>query len=968
MSTRNHNSRARLRSAIAIVTLGTLSLNAFVRDSSALGGIEGTFEYALDAPWRIEPVIDAAGQITYGGIPIQITILDENVIPYDAESRYQIGNFCDLVVAHNNGERRFALGELAEIERTGSATTSDRSGSWIHGNAVMPPHATCLPGSQSCTALQSPHGTSEWHATAWYIPDASAGFTPGADLVLTLTANFTRSPQIACTSSRRADFLSLKNYVSVHAGEAPLPRFRDNRWAYGDLHFHGQGTDNEGEAGYNYRGIIRAMGALGLDFVLATEHASDSNQVLDVDWNGFSIDGLRTGDLASRNGKVLRDMDAQRFAFLHRQLWGQGGANKLAAIDGRSSSGAPARPQSVLGHGLAPQIFLGGEVDAMPELGRNFPATGSFVFGNGLTYKLSNLCGGWVTDVLTSCDQSKTVQQREGVTILKDVQGFNAMHPARAHLVYMPRDPTDTNAFVSSRTGILGGGGRQLTRGDGVLPEMENDGGPQKGYAFLAHPVPMGKCAGGAPDLSGGKGPDVVPYSRPMLDQAFRSKAVLGLELWNEDIRMKNAAGTGTAREMGYEASTGSKDHGIRNNAPKGFVTGNFEMYPWARFPEPSYAEACTGTEWMLHHGLKVWDDMLMRGINPAMTSSLSWLPAGEPRRLFIAGGSDAHGDLNFHRSGYMLGLDQVDDMAIGKPRNLVMVGAPEIPLVPAIGAVPGVLAHSQRQVLGALQNGAFSVTDGPALRIAIDRNGDGLIDDGDTPMGEVVEMYGDTTLPLLLEWDSTPEWGPIQQVEIVIGAIKGSEPAHYAMFAPVANGPRSASTPPFSVRRTDAVGGGRNVNRLADGYTEDPTRLRTDDPLAGSMRFFPLSLSGHRKIDISLSSLSVGDKGDDKGVIPDRLYIRAFARSQPMIGNSGRCAPDPKSGKCFLRYAFTNPIWAISPPFPAGTCPTGKTRAIDSDRDGKPNGCDPCPHTKQPTCDGLPADDLRRDGGGVIR
>ena len=54
-----------------------------------------------------------------------------------------------------------------------------------------------------------------------------------------------------------------------------MPRFNDARWAYGDLHFHGQGTDNEGEDGYSYRSVIRAMGAMGIDFVLASEHASD---------------------------------------------------------------------------------------------------------------------------------------------------------------------------------------------------------------------------------------------------------------------------------------------------------------------------------------------------------------------------------------------------------------------------------------------------------------------------------------------------------------------------------------------------------------------------------------------------------------------------------------------------------------------------------------------------------------------
>ena len=74
---------------------------------------------------------------------------------------------------------------------------------------------------------------------------------------------------------------------------------------------------------------------------------------------------------------------------------------------------------------------------------------------------------------VTPCPLWATTKQREGVTILMDLQGFNAMHPARAHMVYMPRDPADPNAFVSSHTGPLGGAGRQLTRGDGVFPEME---------------------------------------------------------------------------------------------------------------------------------------------------------------------------------------------------------------------------------------------------------------------------------------------------------------------------------------------------------------------------------------------------------------------------------------------------------------------------------------------------------------
>ena len=54
-------------------------------DLSAMGGQEGTFEYAIDAPWRIEPVVDASANATYGAIPILLIVLDENVIELDPQ-------------------------------------------------------------------------------------------------------------------------------------------------------------------------------------------------------------------------------------------------------------------------------------------------------------------------------------------------------------------------------------------------------------------------------------------------------------------------------------------------------------------------------------------------------------------------------------------------------------------------------------------------------------------------------------------------------------------------------------------------------------------------------------------------------------------------------------------------------------------------------------------------------------------
>jgi hypothetical protein len=908
-----------------------------------MGGIEGTFEYAIDAPWRIEPVIDDQGKVSYGAIPIQLMITDENVIPLDSYTRKggtsipftnrQIGNFCELVIVHDNVRRHVGFADLAEVEMTGDATTTWQTGSWVKGKPV-PPHSICAPSTQACTSFQSPHGTSEWSAIAWYAPDVGANFVPGADLMLTLTARFTRTGAIACTSTDESDFLELKNYISVHAGEAPLPRFNDPRWAYGDLHYHSQGTDNEGEAGYSYRGAIRAMGAMGLDFALAVEHASDSAQILDIDYNG--VGAIFTGHFISRCCEILRDMSAERFQFLQAQLWGPGGANRTAALDGRNSLNAPTLPQNMLGHDAAPQIFLGGEVDTIPELPANTSFLNFFTYGGSPyygspVYKLSNLCGGWVGPE-TLCPPEQTVQQDFGVTILKDVQGYDSIHPARAHMVYMPRDPSDPNGFVPSRTGVFGGASRHLTVGnDPILPEMENNGGLQKGYTFLAHPIPRGGCDGREPDLTGGPGPDVIPYSYQMYDQAFASKAVLGLEFWNEDIRMTNAAGKGTAREMGYESSTDWGGHGIRNDEPKGFVTGKFEMYPWVRFPEPSYDQACTSMEWTLFFGTRQWDAMLLRGIDLDKTRPLAWLAEGEPRRLYIAGGSDAHGDLNYHRSGYMLGLEQIDDMAIGKPRNLVMAGDPETVVgrrgFPHLRALH---AFSHAQVLKALIEGAFSVTDGPALRIVIDRNGNGVIDDDDIPMGGVVEMYGEKKLPLLVQWDSTPEWGAVEQIDIIVGAISTKQPGAPALYAPLANGPRTVGTQTSDIAATRGTTDGRVFNMRVDGYTDDPT--------SGLLRFNPVSLSGVKKIEIPLEALEVGS-----GVMPDRLFIRAFARAQQR--NAGVCVPDPKSGHCLWRYAYTNPVWAISPPTPAGVCPKDRPRAIDSDGDGLPDGCDPCPN-----------------------
>ena len=77
-------------------------------------GIEGTFEYAIDAPWRLEPV-GFPGSWDHGAIPITISVHDANMV--NADSNYSsIGDFLSLEIAesspHGTATRTVTFEEL----------------------------------------------------------------------------------------------------------------------------------------------------------------------------------------------------------------------------------------------------------------------------------------------------------------------------------------------------------------------------------------------------------------------------------------------------------------------------------------------------------------------------------------------------------------------------------------------------------------------------------------------------------------------------------------------------------------------------------------------------------------------------------------------------------------------------------------------------------------------------------------
>ncbi len=861
-------------------------------------GAEGDYEFAIDAPWRIEPTMPA---LDYGPIPITISIhdahrSDDELIIYDSftggMSQVGLGSVKALTVTEAGvGTFTIPLDSFHEIERT--------VGAWpLSGSA--PSHLLCRRwAGDTCAgmSIMKLSDASEWHATVLYTPRGAR--TPGRDVRLDFALTVSRINRKASASPLPVSYddVVFKNQVSVHLGEAPLPRFDDTTWAYGDLHYHSQGTDNEGESAYAYRSVVHAMSAVGLDFVLASEHASDSEQMVDLDLPPQAIyDPTFSG---------LRDMNATRYSHLWSWLHDADGANR-EAVRSAPRLISPLRQRT-------PQIFLGGEVDVMPET-----VAGSYVidYGNGLHYDIMSACArrpGYIPIAMDSCDTGsiKSVTA-DGRWIVRDPQG-GGLAPARQHLLYLPNFATTTGGFISSQTTKWGGARFRLK--DLVHSNFELN---NQGDFFLAHPNDAANESG-----FDSLGPDIVPYSEAQYRDLFGVQHFLGLQFWNSDTRR-----------------TINASFGINRLELWGGATSTWQTAP----EEPSiYGE--------LHHGAATWDRLLLAGMDGGRTAEVPWLGRGEPRKFFMAGGSDAHGDLNFRRKGYMtlLGswvedISDVTDTAIGTPRNLVHAGTPAgNPITPGLDSTP----FTQDQVFAAMARGEFAVTDGPALRLVWDVNENGAIDSADVPMGGAIKYDPQVGPPtLLVQWKSTPEFGVVEELQLYVGAAAGSRGVTYARAG---HGPREAGTTTAGLPLPGGFldeGTGRTMVVLDDGYWQN-------DTLAINPAAWP---NGIAKLKLRPSDFRVGTKGPrvcrtlqpggpsncfhrfDNPVDPEQLYVRAFARTGGRRHPTQGCANVPihdagrrLDGFCIPRLAFTNPVWARpAHPMRASTIVDANGRCLD--------------------------------------
>ncbi|MEA3276475.1 MAG: hypothetical protein U9Q81_14545, partial [Pseudomonadota bacterium] len=465
------------------------------------------------------------------------------------------------------------------------------------------------------------------------------------------------------------------------------------------------------------------------DFAFATDHASNSQQIV-------SAQPKLSRELVAPVFRGLRDLSPDRFAFGIELLNGPRGANReVISYPRRASAEGPLGIDAGL---VAPQLFLGAEVDVIPE----------FEAGELAGYDYLGACGAF-PPVIKALHQATPFYSEyvcedmldatsDGRQLIRDPQGpadgklVSSGFYGRQHLLHLPDDPNRTNAFIPSNTSKYGGATRRL--GEMLDLEFDQRG---KGYTFLAHPVARSSGKG-----IGRLGPDLVPYTEAQLRDAFASPYVLGLQIWNGNGQQHSSMNDGDAKDY------------LGELVPVNDLAG------W-RHGKQKHGRA---TE----DGARVWDRMLLWGIDAQTTANLPWLVPGAPRRVFMAGGSDAHGDLNYRREGAFVGTESINDTAMGTPRNLVFAGRPEGEVIAGTGGTAKPL--SQAQIVAALRSGNFAVTDGPALRIAYDVNRNGIIDDDDADMGSSTVQKSQCSFPLLVEWKSTPEFGRVEHVDVYLG------------------------------------------------------------------------------------------------------------------------------------------------------------------------------------------------------
>ncbi|MEW6734761.1 MAG: hypothetical protein AB1489_25775, partial [Acidobacteriota bacterium] len=460
--------------------------------------------------------------------------------------------------------------------------------------------------------------------------------------------------------------------LRVYYAATKLPRFANEpsgNWYYGDLHWHGQWTDSEAESGGSYWFLARAADVIGIDWSVASEHASNSTQIGSSD---------------------PRDVGPNEWSYV-------------------KSGSATASTYGKFKLYPAEEIDVKQQVDA----GQSF-----YLYGDNKRYPATG---------------SLSVKYQDNRYVLYD-SGIPSDSPSRNHLIAVPTD----GVYVDGKLDTYGGGTKYL---DNTLNTLN-------GFCYIAHAL------ANSPNKIIG---DIVPVTPRQLETSFNSPKVYGTEVWNED----QGHGTNGGEDIVY---TADNDNVIQVNPFRWNNTA--KVWEWEYSSLGGRAERERD---MLAH----WIELLMKGLR----QQVSWAVNSTHyyRKMFFAGGSDSHGDVNYKSYGNLydqlgdgvLSWNAVNSSGFAEPRNLVLARS-----------------NSLADIQQALSKGRYLVTNGPILDIGIDMNNDGLLTEGtDYRMGDTASLNallaagkakltidGFYELTILVRLSSTAEFGSVSanNVEII--------------------------------------------------------------------------------------------------------------------------------------------------------------------------------------------------------
>ena len=273
------------------------------------------------------------------------------------------------------------------------------------------------------------------------------------------------------------------------------------------------------------------------------------------------------------------------------------------------------------------------------------------------------------------------------------------------------------------------------------------------GFAYAAHPFdPV------SPIVRGGSWDLAIDFLAPAADRL--QAGLLGLEPWNR-------ATTETADDARDPLC-------IHKDADP---TGCFQPDPGA--DQYARLEKAIGI---------AWTPLLVKGLQ-----SQTRADDFPSFKVFVAAGSDSHGDLNYEAT-----MDVVDFLA--KPSRALSGYAENNAMgkVATVAYCPAGMGPRGENVLRALRDGRSVVTNGPILIAGLDRNGNGALDDPeDVGIGQAISSPLKSLPPLQIQWASSVEFGPVSAIRLIVGTSQGeSQPEEISV--PAAKGRDSQGS--FSV------------------------------------------------------------------------------------------------------------------------------------------------------------------------